>query len=46
MSTTNMTVSSNHIGDSTVIHRMCTRGRSRFCAMKIAANATRMSASQ
>lgn len=46
MPTTNMTVSNDYMGDSRVIHRMCTRGRSRFCAMKIAANATRMSATQ
>ena len=41
-----MMVNINHIGDSTVTHSTFTPTRSRFCATKIAASATRMMATQ
>ncbi len=46
MPTASITVRMNHIGDSTVIHKTWICGRSRFCAMKIAASATRINATQ
>ncbi len=43
---TKMMTKMNHIGDSTVTQSTCTPTRSRFCATKIAARATKINATQ